>query len=308
VKISDIALLFGDLVHGQDSLGRDIGLEPAARISAKSGITQRYLVSPGSDIIDLARKFFLSESRGRQLQECEFVIVVSEYVEHRVPPPSALILRQFDLNGKLVLDLNRGCSGFCEALVISNAFFSSRRFTKGVIITAENYSKLMSRANRSVAPIFSDAVAFTFLEADDRGRFYSSFGSYHTLSDNLMYDRREQELFMNGAALVSFVKSEVIPDLARLIKFAASERKAVDYLFAHQGSALVIQALNSGLQGCAVRAEFLSGEIGNINSSSIPFLIKEKLLSRRDAGDYFCLLSGFGVGLSFCNILLDLKT
>ena len=203
--------------------------------------------------------------------------------------------------------MNRGCSGFCEALVLANSLFYSGAAKVGCIVTAENYSKIIKQNNRTLSPIFSDAVAFTFISSGSNENSFSyNSGSFYSFKEDLIYDDRQNELYMNGAGLVTFVKSNVLPQIKILLK-KSNDTKSLDYLFVHQGSALVVDVINGGLPDFPVKAEFMAGDIGNTNSSSIPISIKKALIDKKLKGDFRCILSGFGVGLSFCNVILDLE-
>lgn len=306
MKINDIITQLGEECFDHSALGSAIGEKVADRIREKSGFETRFLTGKNSDIFTIANSLIELENLSGRLSSCDFIIVVSEYVVKLIPPPSAFLLSNVKLDNTLVIDLNRGCSGFCEALVIANSFFSSGTATGGCIVTAENYSKIIKKSNRTLSPIFSDAVTFTFLSSDVENKFSWNSGSFYSFKEDLIYDIDQGELFMNGAGLVSFVKSEVIPQIKLLLK-DSENNVFLDYFFVHQGSALIVDAINNSLPNFPAKAEFLSADLGNTNSSSIPISIKKTLIDKNLNGNFKCLLSGFGVGLSFCNVIMDLE-
>lgn len=303
--IRGIEIFFGEHCCTHQELQSAIGSSVADKIAEKSGFTKRYITTPQTDIFDVARDGMRNPSVAKKLDDADFIIVVSEYVQNLVPPPSSFILNERSSDRQLVIDLNRGCSGFCEALVLAQHLFLGGQMKNAVIITAENYSKMISRTSRTLAPIFSDAVAFTFIEFCDDHAFCANHGFDHIRADDLSFDTQQQELYMNGAGLVSFVKSKVLPRLRQLV-LQSSGYGSIDYFFSHQGSQLVIDTINQQVADVLPKAQFLSGEIGNINASSIPFVIKSTLGERNEPEPVKVLLTGFGVGLSFCNVLLDL--
>lgn len=303
--INGIEIFWGEQRCDHQELQALLGAETADKIAGKSGFFNRYITKPQTDIFDIARRATRETSVAAMLNEADLVIVVSEYVKNLVPPPSALILGERISDRQLVIDLNRGCSGFCEALVIAHHLFLGGQIKKAVIITAENYSKMISRSNRTLSPIFSDAVAFTSIEHSCDHVFHANHGYDYVRSRDLAYNTEQQELNMNGAGLVSFVRSKVLPKLEQLVE-QNSAFSSVEHLFVHQGSQLVIDAINKQLAGKLPKAKFLSGEIGNINSSSIPYVIKSTFCEDNSPIPLKVLLSGFGVGLSFCNVFLDM--
>jgi len=305
MNITGIKVFFGDEIFSHIDLRNSIGVEVADRILSVSGFHQRYLTRTCSDIFETAKNATKNPIIDEKLRSADFIIVVSEYVQKIVPPPSTWILNELVSDRQLIIDLNRGCSGFCEALVLAHNMFNGGGMKKGVIITAENYSKIIQRSNRSLAPIFSDAVAFTFVEYNTQHFFASNYGFDYSRSGDLMYSTHDAELHMNGAGLVSFVKSKVVPSIKNLINQYGCE-VAINHFFAHQGSKLVIDSLNEQLSSNLVLSLFLSRDVGNINSSSIPFVIKSTFENNDEPVMSRALLSGFGVGLSYCNVLLDI--
>ena len=162
--ISGVKIYFGDTSFTHDDLCEEIGEEISNKIFEKSGFKNRFITSKETDIIKIGQAAIKTSYLKEKLKRVDFIIVVSEYVQNLIPPPSSRLLGDFVSDTQLVIDLNRGCSGFCEALVIANSLFNSGSMQKGAIITAENYSKIISRNNRSLSPIFSDAIAFTFID------------------------------------------------------------------------------------------------------------------------------------------------
>ena len=306
MHITDIDIFLGDLEFSYQDLEREIGADLAKKITEKSGFVSRFVTSPDNDIFNIGREAINSGHLHQKLAEADLVIVVSEYVASLIPPPSSFLLQNFVSDKTLIVDLNRGCSGFCEAVVLANSLYNQGLIERTVIITAENYSKIIKRSNRTLAPIFSDAIAFTCIDNFDDNVLQSNFGFDHRRNFDLMYDRSIAELHMNGAGIISFVNSKVIPKIKNLIQETES-KKAIDYFFAHQGSELVINSINEQLSDHQIKAEFLSSMTGNTNSSSIPLCIKSTLGGQNTKDVYRCLLSGFGVGLSFCNVLTDIR-
>lgn len=304
--IKNIEVAFGSNAFDHDALSAAISQTVADRIRDKSGFNNRYICADNETIFDVGRKLFSERSVQNDLLLCDAVIVVSEYTRGLVPPPSAFILSDYDLPNSLVIDMNRGCSGWCEALVLADNLLRGGAFNEIAIITAENYSSMIDRNNRNLAPIFSDCVACTFISKGGSHIEGHNHGSFHSVKEDLIYRSDEDQLYMSGPGLVSFVKTKVVPDLKSLLSYNQGIRK-VDHFFAHQGSKLVISTLNDSLEDYAVPpCEFTAGDFGNTNASSIPLSIRE-VLQRKRGDQYDCLLSGFGVGLSYCNVAVTLE-
>jgi len=306
--LDSIFYRLGDVKIDEDGLRQSLGRDVADRILQTSGFSNRFIVSPEQSIFDLGRTVIEEESLRSRIIQSDVVIVVSEFTRNLVPPPSSLLFDDFKFRNTLVLDFNRGCSGFCEALVVARQFLEFSGLKSAVIVTAECYSTMISRTNRTLAPIFSDCVAFTFLrKGNETAPLLWEAGADHSLGNNLAFDVSSSELFMNGRALVSFVKTSVVPSIERLL----ARNSEMGYFvcpsfFPHQGSKLVVEQLNHCLGNRGLSAAFTASDVGNTNSSSIPISLKKLVLTKRPQGEMSFLLSGFGVGLSYCNVLTKL--
>ena len=297
---------FGSLKFTHELLSKEIGKVLADRIREKSGFETRYICSDNEDIFNVASRCIREKGLEQDIKTSEVIIVVSEYTVNNVPPPSAFLLGDFNLENKLVLDLNRGCSGFCEALILVDKIFSTGSHSKALIITAENYSKYFRRKNRSLAPIFSDCVTFSFIQKGISSISQYDYGSFYQYRNDLIYQLRNDELYMNGPGLVAFVKSKVVPSIQSLINNTSGNFE-LDYFLPHQGSKLIVETIRDALNISQKICPFTAENIGNTNSSSIPLSLKALLCKQKRSGSLNCLLSGFGVGLSYCNLILSLE-
>lgn len=300
MKIKKIFLKTGSITLDKDTLSENIADDVLDQIQDKSGIFNRYVCSDSEDSFQLSKDLIITHDLQNKIMQSRLIIVVSENVRQIIPPPSSFIFSEFKKINTPIIDLNRGCSGFVEALTIVDTYFFSKKIDTACIICADNYSKYINSKNRSMSPIFGDAASITFLHDDGKYILHEDSASLPVYKDDLSYND-EDGISMNGANIVHFIKSSVFESIDKMLD---RESKEIDYFFVHQGSKFVIDAFidkyNLSLDTCP----FVIRETGNLNSSSIPLILNEigldKISGKR------CLLSAFGVGLSYSNVLLDL--
>ncbi len=300
MKIEEIFLKTGSYNLDKDALSKNIADDILNQIQDKSGIINRHVCSESEDSFQLSKDLIASYRLQNKIIDSGLIIIVSENVKNIIPPPSSFIFSDIKKINAPIIDLNRGCSGFVEALTITDAYFMARKIKTACIICADNYSKYINAQNRSMAPIFGDAASITFLSDNGKYILHEDAASLPIYKDDLSYNK-ENGISMNGANIVHFIKSSVFESIDKILE---QETRGIDYFFVHQGSKFVIDAFiekyNLNLETCP----FVIQETGNLNSSSIPLIIDEigldKISGKR------CLLSAFGVGLSFSNIILEL--
>ena len=77
-----------------------------------------------------------------------------------------------------------------------------------------------------------------------------------------------------------------------------------EYFFVHQGSKLVVDLLKNLVNEDT--CPFVIAKTGNLNSSSVPMILSD-MEGRRDLVGKTAVISCFGVGLSFANLVLTLN-
>jgi 3-oxoacyl-[acyl-carrier-protein] synthase-3 len=171
---------------------------------------------------------------------------------------------------------------------------------KGLLVTADPYSKVIDEADRNTALLFGDAAAATLLSRNPTfvaGPF--DFGTRGEDSDALHVDP-SRKLRMNGRAVFNFSAQEVPRSIARTLEARKLTIQDVDLIILHQGSRFIVETIARRL-GVGNKAPFYSGEFGNTVSSSIPI----GLATLPVASMKRILVSGFGVGLSWATTILE---
>lgn len=302
--LKDIFTKYGEYERTNDDFFKIFPVDNIEEISKRSGINKRLICLKDSDAISLSKCLIDDKQLYNRIENQNLIIVVSECVTQIIPPPSSLILSEIDRFEGQVIDLNRGCSGFVEALIIANLYFISNMAEKVLIITADSYSKHFSLEKKSVSMIFGDCASLTFVEKSSNTTYFSDTVS--KFSANRHISIIGSELNMNGAAVLSFVRSHVLPQIKKTIDFAILKDIVITRALVHQGSKLVVDEIRKKFGWKQDFCPFYIGDYGNTNSSTIPIglkLIKDKDEFR--SGNF--LLSGFGVGLSSATILLALS-
>ena len=118
-------------------------------------------------------------------------------------------------------------------------------------------------------------------------------------SDNSGNWRSQDNLYMNGAAVMNFTLREV-PKLFNAVKEKASIcDDNIDFLIMHQANKFMLDALVKKIGFPKEKTPYCFESIGNTVSSTIPFVIAD-LFGRNEIrpGKKMALL-GFGVGLSW---------
>lgn len=264
----------------------------------KIGVLERSLKSADEDTSDMAlavlEKLFVQT--GVRREEIEALVVVTQNPDTNLPHVSGKVHGAAKLpSACAAFDISLGCSGYVYGLSVLQSFMAANALNKGVLITCDPYSKIIDPEDKNTVLLFGDAATATLIAEDPIlvcGPF--DFGTQGDLEGVLAcVDGRFE---MNGRAVFNFALTTVPSSVTKLLLKAGVSKEEVDCYIFHQGSRFILESLakRMGVDGARVPVDMLS--TGNTVSSSIPLVLKGRLL---DPALNLMVLCGFGVGLSW---------
>lgn len=276
-----------------ETLERRIGVRRIARMDA------------GQDTSDLcvlaAQKLF--DSGVVKREDIDFIMVVTQNPDAAGLPHTSAIL-----HGKLRLpetcaafDVGLGCSGYVYGLSIARSFMEANGLRRGLLFTADPYSKVINEQDKRTALLFGDAAAVTLLSDEPRWKIGAfDFGTVGNRGDALEVKVTDDgRLHMNGRAVLAFSVGKVPESIRRALQRNGVTEDQIDRVVLHQGSRVVVEDIAKSLR-MEDRTGFYAQDYGNVVSSSIPIVLADQL----QPDDRTVAISGFGVGLSWASTVL----
>lgn len=255
-----------------------------------------------------------------------FVSQTSDYHQHATAP---ILQHRLGLSkNTLSFDINLACSGYVYGLSTAYAYASQQGINRVLLLVGETMSKIVSRYDKVNTPLFGDAGTATLIEKGDYGRSVFSLhsdgsgcevmiipdGGFRnpTSAESLIEeidangDRRTREQFrMDGMAVFNFGMSEEPRDIKNLLVEADLDLSQLDLLIYHQANKFMTDFFTKWLKFDKTKTPYSIKKFGNTSSASIPLTIVTELKhgypERKNV-----ILSGFGAGLSWGSVLLDL--
>lgn len=300
----------------------------------KIGVRERRFASEdtcSSDLCFAAADTMLNDMKINR-DEIDLLVFISQTPDYRMPATSVLLQHRLGLStGTIVFDINLGCSGFLYGLAVVYSMMSGEHIRKALILDGETRSKVYSLKDRKTGFLFGDGGIAALIERGDiYGKSYISLnsdgsreslikinaGGYRRMSscetvkekviDEYGNVRSEEQGYMNGADVFTFVIREVPKDYYNLLNFSGYDPSEIDYFIFHQANSYINGHLVKKLKLPEEKVPYTIEKFGNTSSVSIPLTIiselKEKLNERKRL-----LLSGFGVGLTWGTAIIDLE-
>jgi 3-oxoacyl-[acyl-carrier-protein] synthase-3 len=240
------------------------------------------------------------------LPAVDCVVVVTQNPDgYGLPHTSAILHEKLGLGVDVAcFDVSLGCSGFVHSLGIVQGFMAGQGMTRGLLFTADPYTKVIDRDDRNTVLLFGDGATCTLI--DDRPRFaigrsvYATSGRDHRA---IQVDPSSRKLRMDGNQVFRFVARSVPAQIQKCLRANECPIDDVDLFLLHQGSKYIIDTVANAMHLPREKVPFAAQEIGNTVSSSIPMMLKT-VLAGRSTPDRLIVLCGFGVGLSCATTLI----
>jgi 3-oxoacyl-[acyl-carrier-protein] synthase-3 len=266
-------------------------------------------------------------------KEIDALVLVTQSPDYFMPPTSSVIQGLLNLKEDMICyDINQGCAGYIFGLIQSFMLLEQEEINKVVLINADVLSRKTSRKDRSIYPLIGDAASITIIENDkeNNSEIFANIKMDGTKSNALMipaggfrlksspetailekdingHFRAKDHYVMKGDIVFNFVQTAIPPLIDDLINFSDIKKEDIDYYFFHQANKFILQKLSDKLKVSENKMPHNVVEnFGNSSGASIPTAIAFNLDKKILTNKYKVCLCGYGVGLTWASMLLDM--
>ena len=303
------------------------------QVALRSGVERRHWCGADETALDLAEGACrrLAERSGFDLGRAGALIFCTQSPDHVMPPNACLLQSRLGLPDTIAaFDFTLACSGFVYGLYLAKALIGSGAVEHVLLVTAETYSKWIHPDDRGPMTLFGDAGAVTLVSAGEPAiggfllgtdghkagcfmvpaggaRVLRSAETAALLTDHNANIRSAEHLYMNGLAVLDFVK-EKIPSVARgLLEQERLTMEDLDLVVFHQASQVTLDHLHVALR-IPKQKQFVNiACVGNTVSASLPIALRDAERQGKLTPGMRLMLVGFGVGLSWGACILTWK-
>ena len=237
-----------------------------------------------------------------QIDDVECIVVCTQNPDALgLPHTSAIVHGKLGLPDRCAaFDISLGCSGFVYGLSVLQGFMQANDFSKGVLFTADPYSKIVDEKDKNTSLLFGDGATATLISNTPiwrTGKFL--FGSFGKENASIDVKQNTGKLSMNGRSVFSFSATVVPKNIFSMLSANKLVVEDIDFFVLHQGSRYIVDTIMQKLGVNKEKVPFRSAEYGNTVSSSIPLILTEM-----DSQCNHIVIAGFGVGLSWASTVL----
>ena len=292
-------------------------------IFSRTGIRQRRFADEGvatSDLATAAARDAL-ERGGVAATELDCIIVGTSTPDMIEPATAAMVQKNIGAVSAYAFDMNAVCSSFVFAVDTADCIIRSGKARTVMVIGADTYSKILNFEDKGTCPLFGDGASAVILQASDRPGIVQtvirsdgskwemiqvpSSGSRKPVTAETIASR-ENTFKMAGKSVFVFA-TETVPRLIdEVVARAGLTLADIDYLIPHQANDRIIDFVAK--KNRIPKEKFLINldRFGNTAAASVGLVLDENLKSGLLKPGHRVLMMGFGGGLSWGGILLQL--
>jgi len=310
-----------------------IGVEELEKTIHSIGIKEKRFVDDDvctSDLCFKAAEKLLCDLKINP-EEIDGIIFVSQTPDYRQPSTAPLLQYKLGLKkDAFAFDINMACSGYVYGLSVAYSFASQLGVDNVLLLVGETMSKTVSNDDKVAFPLFGDAGSASLISKGDFGSSFFSlnsdgsghdvikikYGGYRNPSceeglkkkkDDDGNIRSGEQFFMDGMEVFNFGLRVVPKDIKKVIEFAGVDISDIDLIVYHQANKFMTDFFSKKLKFNTEKTPYCISNYGNTSSASIPLTIASELNHEKYIKRKNVICSGFGAGLSWGSVLLNLE-
>jgi 3-oxoacyl-[acyl-carrier-protein] synthase-3 len=272
----------------------------------------------------------LIEGLGWNKEDIQLLVFVSQSRDYILPASACILQDRLGLSkSAIAFDVSMGCSGYTYGLSIISNYVAHCGIKKALLLVGD-VSSMTSYRDKTTYPLFGQAGTATAIEyCKEIGKSFFNLqtdgsghkaimipaGGMRNYPTKKMFEfksfgkgiiRNDLHVALDGYAVFDFSLREVAPNVKELLEYAEKSKEDIDYFVFHQANQLINDTIRKKLKLEVDKVPSSLKKYGNTSSATIPLTIVSELseiVSKKKLKMLFC---GFGVGLSWGSVILDL--
>ncbi len=287
------------------------------RVTAQHIMTSDLCLQAAHDLLD---------KTNTAKDDIDALLFISYTPDYLMPATAYVLHKKLELSKEcVVMDIPQACSGYVLGLYQASMLINAG-CKKVLLLVGDSFSKFTDMFNNNTAPVFGDAGTASLIEFDANAspihfNINSDGANYDALicknggfktppNKDLFYEDNgfRYEANMDGGRIFEFTMAEIAPNIEKLLEHTNVSKEEINYFVLHQANKFILEniARKLGVDESKVPVGTMT-KYGNQCGASIPCAITDMLQNEVITNSNKMILSGFGVGLSWASVLMDIK-
>ena len=333
VKIVGISACVPKNISYNSDLLNEYPKEEVDKIINNIGIKEKRFVDSDVTASDLCFKAAenLLDEMNIDRSSIDMLIFLSQLPDYRIPATSPNLQDRLGLSKNTAcLDISLACSGYVYALSTAFAYASQNGINKVLLLVGETFSKIVSKKDRVNAPLYGDAGTATLIEksinSESHFSLYSDGSGFKSIiieaggsrcpsnpTNTIPVEREDgnyrsdSQIYMDGLEVFNFTLKVVPKSINDILTYSNKDANDIDYFLFHQANKFMIDFFVKKLKINSEKVPISLDTFGNVSSPTIPLTIVSRLNKALNGQKSQILMSGFGAGLSWGAVVLNLN-
>lgn len=286
-------------------------------IRTRTGIAQRYVISTGESLVEIAAKAsqIALDRAGMKPAELEAIIVGTVSSDYGFPSFACQLQHRLGIDSIPAFDVAAACSGFVYALSVADTSMRAGDWSRVLVVGADALSTMVDWTDRATAVLFGDGAGAAVLvsERGNRGVLGSmlrSSGGYwdllyvknrgvQTTMDAEVRRACDDAIRMKGPELFKIAVKSMEEVTRKVAERAGVKLEEISLIVPHQANLRIINAVAQRL-GLGPEKVFTNVDrYGNTSAASVPIALDEAVEAERVRDNDLVMLNACGGGLTW---------
>lgn len=253
--------------------------------------------------------------------EIGVLVNVTQTPDYRTPSTALALHKRLGLNKNCIaFDVNLGCSGFVYGVSLVAGLLTASDSKKGLLLVGDSLSRGRKKSNvkkrkSNTSLLFGDASVAILIEKDENSCIKSGLMSDGTGHKALAspYNAWKHPIGPDAVpgddiAVFNFTINEVPVIIKEYLERTGNTIDQYDDLVLHQANMMIVKNIAKRVGMPMEKTPISLDCFGNTSGASVPLTMVDKYGSCEEGKNVRMLTSGYGVGLSWGVMEVDINT
>ncbi len=292
-------------------------------ILTRTGIKTRRIAADNENTSDLAANAALEalSKSGIEASEVELIILATITPDRLLPSTASIVREKIGASQALAFDLNAACSGFIFSLNVAEQFILADTVKYALVIVADTLTRFVTHEDPKNFILFGDGAGGALICPEEtnrgiKGRLLGMDTQYPAdwltipigaeFMNGNSGGNNKSSFMMNGREIFRWAVKTVPSAMLKCLEKYETSLSDIKLIIPHQANLRIISAIANELNLPMDKFMVTIDKYGNNSAASIPIALDEALeTGRLNSGDTVMLV-GFGGGLAWGTMILEL--
>jgi|GraSoiStandDraft_41_1057321.scaffolds.fasta_scaffold148027_3 3-oxoacyl-[acyl-carrier-protein] synthase-3 len=287
-------------------------------ITVRTGIKERRVLEEGKGNAEMAFHAAVRalEDAGMEANDLDAIVMGTCTPDYPFPSSACVLEDMLGARHAFSFDVNAACSGFLNALAVSDSFIRTGMAQNALVVGSDALSRLLNWEDRATCILFGDGAGAVVLGASENGNrgilstrlrtdgsyvktLYVPAGGSRKPANSETVRNKEHTITMNGKEVFKVAVRSMEEISRQALDDAGVPIDELSLVIPHQANRRIIVALAERLGIPMEKIVINLDKYGNTSAASVPVALDEARREGRIRPGDIVLLNAFGAGFAW---------